>query len=251
MEQLTILDFTYMHIPQIIALLPRCPNLVDLACRLVRRGDHDDVFPPVELHALRRLNISDQNLLIYLTTPRLERLQIEYMSDSNRATISALHGLIVRSSCALKFLAIHLRSIYGPWTAAQIKYLFGHTNTIEHLQLSLEVYSYEAPQMLLQALCSVDVLPRLRCLEIHDETAMEGDRAHSLLNLLAWRMTHAALESFELVVSTGKLDDVPPATIMAEFRALGEEGLHVRVTIPQPDYSTPSVVLLDTLQPDS
>jgi hypothetical protein len=246
MEQLTILDFTYMYIPQVIALLRRCPNLADLTCRLVRRGDYDDEPPPVELHALRRLNIPNETLLVYLTAPHLERLQIRRMSDSVQVATSALHELISRSSCALKFLAIP----FGGIPAAQIKYLFGSTNTIEHLQLSFE-YSLEAPRMLLQALCSVDVLPRLRRLEIHDDDPMKGERARSLLDLLAWRRTHAALESFELVVSTGKLDDVPPATIMAEFRALGEAGLHVRVTIPQPDYSTPSVVLLDTLQPGS
>jgi hypothetical protein len=125
---------------------------------------------------------------------------------------------------------------------------FRVANTIEHFNVSMD-YSSGAP--LLQALGNVDVLPRLRRLEVCAKEPMKGDRARSLLDLLVWRRTHTALESFELDMDTDVLDDLPPATIMAEFRALGEAGLHVRVTTREQDSTIPSTVLLDTLQPSS
>jgi hypothetical protein len=131
--------------------------------------------------------------------------------------------MVSRSSCALKFLAVRLSGVSGPIPAAQIQDLFRAANTVEHLQLY--IISSGAP--LVEALHNVDVLPYLRRLEVHDEDAMKGDRQRSLVDLLTWRRTHAALQSFELVVST--------ATIMAEFRALGEAKLHVRVTTRKRD----------------
>jgi hypothetical protein len=243
MEQLTILDFTYMHIPQIVAVLRWCPNLVDLTCdpTCTARGDLHDSPPPVDFHALRSLNIPNENLLVYLTAPRLERLQIGRMFDIQDTT-SALHALVSRSSCALKFLSFHFGGVSG--TAAQIQQLFRAANTIEHLQFSLT--SFKAP--LLEALRSADVLPRLRRLEVHDWTTVAGDRARLLLDILVWRRAHGALESFQLVVITSSHCDVPPATIMAEFRALGEAGLEVQITTRKWDDPTPSVVLLDTQQ---
>jgi hypothetical protein len=166
------------------------------------------------------------------------------MSESIPVTTSALHALFSRSPCALKFLAIRIPGLSCP--AAQIQHLFRPASTIEHLQLHIDHF-LEAPQMLLQALRSFEILPRLRHLKLLYAFAVKGERARSLLNLLVWRRTHAALESFELVVS---VDNVPPPTDMAEFRALGEAGLHVRVTIPKGYLPvTPSVVVLDILQP--
>jgi hypothetical protein len=162
------------------------------------------------------------------------------------AAINALHAFVSRSSCTLKYLSVRFSCISSP--AAQMQQFFRAANTIEHLNVSMD-YSSGAP--LLHALGSVDVLPRLRHLEVCAKETMEGDRARALLDLLAWRRTHTALESFELDVNTDVLDDLPPATIMAEFRALGEAGLHVRVTTREWDSTTPSTVLLDTLQPSS
>jgi hypothetical protein len=248
MEQLTILHLEGADILQIIAVLRWCPNVVDLTCHYTSRGDHNGAPPPpVELHSLQRLHIPDaENFLVYLTAPRLERLQIGRMSDI-QATTSALHAFVSRSSCALKFLAIVLGGVSDP--GAQIQHLFRAANTIEHLQLSLED-SYEAPHMLLQTLRSVDILPRLRRLEAYDWTIVDGARARLLLDMLTWRKTHGMLESFELVVITSSLRcDVPPATIIAEFRVLGEAGLHVRVTVRKRGNSTSPDVLLDTLPP--
>jgi hypothetical protein len=222
MELLTILDFTDMRIPQIIAVLRWCPNLVDLTCSLTGRGDGGAAPPLVELHALRSLDISNEEFLVYVTAPCLQRLQIRRMI-SVPATTTALHAMVSRSSCALKFLAVRLSGVSGPVPAAQIQDLFRAANTVEHLQLC--IISSGAP--LVEALHNVDVLPHLRRLEVHDEDAMKGDRQRSLVDLLTWRRTHAALQSFELVVST--------ATIMAEFRALGEAKLHVRVTTRKRD----------------
>jgi hypothetical protein len=192
------------------------------------------------LHALRSFDIPDENLLVYLTAPRLQWLQIS-RTTTVQATTSALHALVSRSSCTLKFLAIPFNGVYG--TVAQIQQLFRAANTIQDFQLS--VISFKAP--LLQALCSADVLPRLRHLEVHDWTNSTEEHARLLLDLLAWRRTHAALESFELVVITSSHCDVPPATIMAEFRVLGEAGLHVRVTTRKRDSTSTNInVILDT-----
>jgi hypothetical protein len=153
--------------------------------------------------------------------------------------------LVSRSSCTLKFLAISFSDVSG--TAAQIQQLFPAANTIQDLQLF--VISLKAP--LLQALCSADVLPRLRRLEVYDWTTVTGNDARLLLDMLAWRRKHAALESFELeLVITSSHCDVPPATIMAEFRALGEAGLHVRVTTRKQNSTSTNInVILDTQQP--
>jgi hypothetical protein len=150
-----------------------------------------------------------------------------------------LHAFVSRSSCALKFLAIRLSGICN---AAQIQHLFRASKTIEHLDLT--VSSSWAP--LLQALRSVNVLPRLRRLEVHGRRAMEGDRARLLLDLVTGRRTHGVLESFELVVILNKPRDVPASAIIAEFRTLGEAGLEVRIATRRWGDSTPSVVLLDS-----
>ncbi|KAJ7919666.1 hypothetical protein B0H13DRAFT_2656613 [Mycena leptocephala] len=244
MEKLAILHVARMYIPQIITVLRCCPNLVDLTCRLMGRLDRDGPPTPVKLPALRSLTSPTDEILHWLTLPRLERLHIRHSIKSMQAAINALHAFVSRSSCTLKFLSVRFSCISSP--AAQMQQFFRAANTIEHLNVSMD-YS-GAP--LLQALGSVDVLPRLRHLEVCAKETMEGDRARALLDLLAWRRTHTALESFELDVNTDVLDDLP-TTIMAEFRALGEAGLHVRVTTGEQDSTTPSTVLLDTLQPSS
>jgi hypothetical protein len=99
---------------------------------------------------------------------------------------------------------------------------------------------------LVRALCNPDILPHLRRLEVQDEEAVEGDPARLLLDMLAWRRTHGVLESFELLVITSSHCDVPLAAVIAEFRALGEAGLEVRITTLEWGEPTPSVVLLDT-----
>jgi hypothetical protein len=114
-----------------------------------------------------------------------------------------------------------------------MQHLFRAANTIEHLKVSID-HSTKTP--LLQALGSVDVLPRLRRLEVYDPEAVMGDCA-SLLDPVAWRRTHGLLESFELVVFTDTHWGVPSAVI-AEFRALGEAGLEVRIMTRRRDDPT-------------
>jgi hypothetical protein len=156
-----------------------------------------------------------------------------------------MHALVSRSSCTLKFLSVQFGGVSG--TASQIQRLFHAASTIEHLDLSFT--SSWAP--LLQALRRADVLPRLRRLDIHDWTTVAGHHARLLLDMLAWRRKHGALEIFELFViltPSGRCD-LPSAAIIAEFRALGEAGLEVRIaTRRRSDSMSPDVVLLDTLQ---
>jgi hypothetical protein len=249
MQKLAILHVRCMCIPQIIAVLRCCPNLVDLICGRTETGGGPVAPTPVQLRALRRLYIPDKNFLrvVCLTAPRLERLQIGCPTNV-QATTDALHALVSRSSCTLKFLSVHFGGVSG--TTAEIQRLFHAANTIEHLKLG--VASSKAP--LLQALRIADVLPRLRHLEVHDWITVAGHRARLLLDMLAWRRKHGALETFELFViltPSGRCD-LPSAAIIAEFRALGEAGLEVRIaTRRRSDSMSPDVVLLDTLQPVS
>jgi hypothetical protein len=99
----------------------------------------------------------------------LERLQIGCPTNV-QATTDALHALVSRSSCTLKFLSVHFGGVSG--TTAEFQRLFA--STIEHLKLGFAC-SW-AP--LLQALHIADVLPRLRHLEVHDWTTVAGHHAY-------------------------------------------------------------------------
>jgi hypothetical protein len=73
-----------------------CPNLVDLSCQTLKtfiRGR----WHPVELRALRSLDINIDHFLSYLTAPRLERLLIRCISRSMEAAINALPAFIAFS----------------------------------------------------------------------------------------------------------------------------------------------------------
>jgi hypothetical protein len=95
--RLAILHVTYMYLPQIITVLRCCPNLVDLTRLLIGRGDRDVAPTPLELHALRSLTSLNNEILHWLTLPRLERLQLGNISDI-QATTDALHAFVSRSS---------------------------------------------------------------------------------------------------------------------------------------------------------
>ncbi|KAJ7809765.1 hypothetical protein B0H13DRAFT_1927765 [Mycena leptocephala] len=217
MEKLAILYVAVMQISQIIAVLRRCPNIVDLTCVLTG-GDHDVAPTPVELHALRSLASSDE-ILHWLTLPHLEQLDMGNVPYI-QATTDGLHAFVSRSSCAPKLL----------------------------IEVAVDQSSGAS---LMDALRGADVLPWLKRLEV-DHSTMAGDPARLLLDMLAWRRTHSVLESFELIVTPMESRDVPTAAIIAEFRALGEAGLKVRiVTRKRGSPISPDVVLLDTLQPVS
>jgi hypothetical protein len=244
MEKLAILYVAVMQIPQIIAVLRRCPNIVDLTCVLAG-GDHDVAPTPVELHALRSLASPNDEILHWLTLPHLERLEMGNVSDI-QATTDGLHAFVSRSSCAVKFLYVGLRGVFH--SDAHIQRFFRAANTIEHLEVAVDQSSWAS---LMDALRSADVLPWLKRLEV-DHSTVAGDPAHLLLDMLAWRKTHSVLESFELIVTLMESRDVPTAAIIAEFRALGEAGLKMRiVTRKRGNLISPDVVLLDTLQPVS
>jgi hypothetical protein len=198
---------------------------------------------PVKLHALRSLTSLTGEIWHWLTLPRLERLHIQYRIKSMEATINALHAFVSRSSCTLKFLSVRFSYISGP---AQMQHLFLAANTIEHLKVFID---QSTGASLMGALRSADVLPWLKRLEVHHWTTVAGDPARLLLDMLAWRRTHGVLESFELVVIVNEPPDVLAAAVIAEFRALGEAGLEVRITARKRGNSaSPAVVLLDTRQ---
>jgi hypothetical protein len=243
MERLAILYVAVMQIPQLIAVLRRCPNIVDLTCVLIG-GDHDVTPTPVELHALRSLASSDE-ILHWLTLPHLEQLDMGNVPYI-QATTDGLHAFVSRSSCAPKFLCVSLRGVFH--SDAHIQRFFRAANTIEHLEVAVDQSSGAS---LMDALRGADVLPWLKRLEV-DHSTMAGDPARLLLDMLAWRRTHSVLESFELIVTPMESRDVPTAAIIAEFRALGEAGLKVRiVTRKRGNLISPDDVLLDTLQPVS
>jgi hypothetical protein len=243
MQKLAILHVKYMCIPQITAVLRSCPNLVDLTYNLT--GDDHDVAPtPVELHALRSLASPNDEILHWLTLPHLERLEMGNISDI-QATTDRLHAFVSRSSCALKFMYVSLRGAFH--SNAHIQRFFRAANTIEHLEVAVNQSSGTS---LMDALRSADVLPWLKRLEV-DHSTVAGDLTRLLLDMLAWRRTHSMLESFELIVTLMQSRDVPAAAIIAEFRALGEAGLKVRIVTKRSNPISPDVVLLDTLQPVS
>ncbi|KAJ7921442.1 hypothetical protein B0H13DRAFT_2318339 [Mycena leptocephala] len=162
--------------------------------------------PPVELHSLRSLEIFSWHVLLYLTVPRLERLQITYWLFDTEDETDALQSLLSRSSCDLQFLSVTMYRL----TPAQSQRFFRAVNSIVHLQLTI-------------------VDSEFRHLEICGGNNIAGaDHFRPLLDMLWWRQTHTGLESFELSLykpSTFTL----PAAVMTDFRALAEAGLQLRV----------------------
>ncbi|KAJ7803864.1 hypothetical protein B0H13DRAFT_2388751 [Mycena leptocephala] len=230
--QLTVLGITFMDIPQIIALLRCCPNLLDLSCRFI--AVDEDELPLLELRSLRSLNIPNEYILPCLTLPCLERLQIVRIDGEIDAATDVLQSLVSRSSCTLQFFSV--RGLTDG-TAAELQHFLRAANTITHLKLSFT--RFVPLQFQIQAVQGDDVLPRLTHLEIHDTG--EGDGYRLLADVLLWRRTHAALEMCELFLGS----DVSTAVVIAEVGALGEAGLRVRITTRERG-SKGDVTLLDT-----
>ncbi|KAJ6593157.1 hypothetical protein B0H19DRAFT_13305 [Mycena capillaripes] len=238
LEQLTFLTFrASVDTAQIIDVLRCCPNLLDLSCGTTWR---ERAHPPLQLSSLRSLNLIDDHMLHCLTVPRLEELQISHLPNDIDPAADALQSLVSRSSCHLQRLQVRL---HRP-TTVQSQRFFRAANSIQHLKLFLH-YS-PGPEQQIKALQGPDdVLPQLSHLEIHDAL---GDYYPQLLDLLRWRRTHGALESFELFLGTlGPLPGrIPPAAVMDDFRALAEAGLRLRVTIRERGETNVDVTLLDT-----
>ncbi|KAJ7929563.1 hypothetical protein B0H13DRAFT_2652326 [Mycena leptocephala] len=195
-ERLTTLDFKGMGMSTIIAFLRCCPNLPDLSTR--RTGDSEP--PHLELRSLRSLKIHFGSILP-LTLPRWNDLKYypEWMISMLRPTPSD-------------------HWCHAPATS---------TNTIHHLKLDFTSFTKIEPEIAIQALHGVGVLPRLKRLEINDSRYIsEIEYCRPLMDILLWRREHAALESFELFPGA----HIFLATMMVNFRVLGETGLQLRVT---------------------
>ncbi|KAJ7342738.1 hypothetical protein DFH08DRAFT_873453 [Mycena albidolilacea] len=148
--------------------------------------------------------------------------------------VGALQGLMLRSLCDLRSLFLSVTKY--DTTAAKIQSFLGAVGTIVHLELD------GATTSVMSALQAVDILPRLKNLEIRDfcqhSLDSEWDDYYgleygSLVEMLRWRQENdAPLESFDLFLYTsrGSFVRAPPAKLITAFRDLGEAGLHVRVT---------------------
>jgi hypothetical protein len=234
LEQLTTCHFnTSFNATQTITILRRFLNIIDLSCRTM---PGDVQTPPVELHSLRSLKIFSWHVLLYLTVPRLQRLQITYWLLDIEDETDALQSFLSRSSCDLQFLSVTMHRL----TPAQSQRFFRAVNSIVHLQLSIMDSESRCE---IQALHGAnDVLPRLKHLEIRDRSNIVSADHRPLLDMLWWRRTHTGLESFELLLfqpSTFTL----PAAVMTDFRALAEAGLQLRVVTQD---ATGVNTLLDT-----
>ncbi|KAJ7861811.1 hypothetical protein B0H14DRAFT_3615948 [Mycena olivaceomarginata] len=240
-EQLTTLHFHYSpDILHTVAILQRSPNLLDLYW-LDTGGDLPVTTPPpapVKLALLRSLKIGDPRLLSLLTAPRLQRLEMvrKIHKVIDGAAANALARLLRRSSCDLQFLVL---SLQGKRTsAAALERFLRAAGPVPHLTLDQATIDIQMP-----ALEGVDVLPGLKHLEIRDHVLQESydhsrrslpslrDHYRALLKTLWWRQRNGTLESFELFLCTAPEAPLPvlPAELIAEFLALAEAGLRVRV----------------------
>ncbi|KAJ7645983.1 hypothetical protein DFH06DRAFT_1136141 [Mycena polygramma] len=218
-------------IAETIGVLRCCPNLVTLDCNSMAFGD--DVPPPLELPLLRSLDIATTRILACLTVPRLEQLQIFHNVDID-AVVDRVQALVSRSSCELQYFAI--RMDFNS-TEAQCRRLFHAVDAIHRLKLIFD-YSISFEQQIQALSGPVDVLPRLKHLEMFDlggGPPPGKERSHQVLDLLRWRREHAALESFDLLLRA------PWDAIMDGSRALAEDGLQLRVMMQKPECT-----LLDT-----
>ncbi|KAJ7342741.1 hypothetical protein DFH08DRAFT_1011103 [Mycena albidolilacea] len=214
--QLTTLRIGNTGTDHTIAILQRCPSLLDLSCSYTRAGSQSISYLPVELRFLRSLTAADKHILAFLTD----------------IDADALESLISRSLCDLRFLCVQVYQTDG---AAHSKSLLRFTTSVAHLKLEGEGIESQ-----MQVFQNADVLPRLKYLEICDSVGILPGLIHDyrlLTNLLRMRQEHGILQSFEL--SLGPIAPVPPAHAMTAFHAVAAAGLQVRVTQDE-------AVLLDT-----
>lgn len=100
-EQLNTLRVGNSGVPQTIAILQRCPDLLDLSCGYAGAGDQSTTYFPIELHSLRSLKAVGKHIFPFLTVPRLERLDM-----TGDIEAGDLQSLISRSSCDLRVLRV-------------------------------------------------------------------------------------------------------------------------------------------------
>ncbi|KAJ7336242.1 hypothetical protein DFH08DRAFT_284751, partial [Mycena albidolilacea] len=205
-EQLNTLRVGKSGVPQTIAILQRCPDLLDLACAYAGVGDQSTTYLPVELRSLRSLTAVDKRILPFLTVPRLERLDI-----AGNIRAGDLQSLISRSSCDLRVLCVQICRTPAP----HLEPLLRVATSVVHLQLQGE--GIES-----QIFRDTNILPKLEFLEIRDPTrivlprirhslnpqshtwrfreaaARSDDDYRALADMLWWRQAHGSLRSFQL-----------------------------------------------------
>ncbi|KAJ7022788.1 hypothetical protein C8F04DRAFT_1272188 [Mycena alexandri] len=194
---------------------------------------------PLELPSLCLLKVTDDQMLPFLTTPNLERLELQYTSrDEDVMGIpgDALGSFLTRSGCDLRFLSINTKEIPRKWHIAD---LLRSATSVRHL-----VSPWPTP--------GTSFLPRVVHLEVRDpgavmDTKMEQYRA--MLEMLPLRREHTALEKMELFLGRRSVGGprTPPAAVVQELRGLvEEEGLQVRITArSRPTSSYDDVRLFD------
>jgi hypothetical protein len=168
--------------------------------------------------------------ILPLTLPRLERLEILPGADDIDAATHTFRSLVSRSY-DLQSLSLGITN----GTTTQLRRFPCVANTIYHLKIPFTPFTKIEPEIAIQALHSVGVLPRLKRLEINDSRYIsEIEYCRPLMDILLWRREHAAPESFELFPKP----HIFLATMMDEFRVLSETGLQLRVTTRNWNYST-------------
>ncbi|KAJ7021858.1 hypothetical protein C8F04DRAFT_1195001 [Mycena alexandri] len=205
---------------------------------------------PLELPSLCLLKVTDDQMLPFLTTPNLERLELQYTSrDEDVMGIpgDALGSFLTRSGCDLRFLSINTKEIPRKWHIAD---LLRSATSVRHLSVTV-ADSWDF-MYLMRTISSSNVLPRVVHFEVRDpgaviDTKMEQYRA--MLEMLPLRREHTALEKMELFLGRRSVGGprTPPAAVVQELRGLvEEEGLQVRITArSRPTSSYDDVRLFD------
>ncbi|KAJ7645978.1 hypothetical protein DFH06DRAFT_1476584 [Mycena polygramma] len=224
--QLTSLTFFAPRatITEHIAVLRCCPNLLDLNCGIEWFPASGPPPPELELSLLRTLKVPDARLLPYLSAPRLERL--EMLGMVRNVSAEALASFAARSR-DLQSLSMHVGANSASVVPAQ--HMLRAAHSLTHLALSF-THHYDFEQ-LLPELQAMDVLPRLRRLELRCKLPTKPATYARLLEILKQRRGSGTLEVFGLIllIPLRSAELGPPASVMEVFRALAA-GLHLRVT---------------------
>ncbi|KAJ7174034.1 hypothetical protein C8R43DRAFT_976954 [Mycena crocata] len=208
---------------QAVAVLRSCPALLDVTYFSIK---NQTVTAPPLTHALQSLSAPTVGVLQYLTLPHLERLTLRYTPPDIATATATLQSLLSRSSCDLQFLSMRTGS-----TSATDLRLFLRVGNPSIVHLKLLFFYPDGFSHQIQVLRDTSVLPRLRHLEIRDSA---GDNYGPLLDILRARCA-VNLESVDLILIprgyslTPTPGRFPPPTIMAQFRALADTGLKLRI----------------------
>ncbi|KAJ7625458.1 hypothetical protein B0H17DRAFT_1111031 [Mycena rosella] len=223
-EQLTTLKITTHEMEPAIAALQRCSGLVDLEFSLIVSGKVSLDIPLITLASLKSVKTTGESILPFITVPSLEKLGIwgpGFLGDMASVTES-LEDLLQRSSCPLQSLSFR---VPPKITTAAFGAFLQAAAPIAELELTFQFPN--GLDELVAVLQSTTALPWLATLRIVD--AAGGDTFAPLLDTL--RARRASLQSFALTLYSELPAParVPPTAVMAEFTALADAGLRVRV----------------------